>query len=68
MKVWDVAGKSPFLPRKGQAFRLINRLFFLILGQPKFRSMWERYCKDNDAIVSVHLMSRNDPLPYYGWA
>jgi signal recognition particle receptor subunit beta len=23
-------------------------------GQPKFRSMWERYCNGVDAIVSVH--------------
>ncbi|PAV15182.1 P-loop containing nucleoside triphosphate hydrolase [Pyrrhoderma noxium] len=24
-----------------------------VAGQPKFRSMWERYCKGNDAIVFV---------------
>ncbi|KAI5122618.1 hypothetical protein M0805_008707 [Coniferiporia weirii] len=24
-----------------------------VAGQPRFRSMWERYCKDNDAIVFV---------------
>ena len=43
MKVWDVAGKhaSPasVLPLDA------------CIGQPKFRSMWERYCNGVDAIV-----------------
>lgn len=47
MKVWDVAG----------AFCVsvsgMNFLTFCPAGQPKFRSMWERYCNGVDAIVCV---------------
>lgn len=31
------------------------------VGQPKFRSMWERYCNGNDAIVYACLAT---PLPF----
>ena len=43
MKVWDVAGEYLSFADA----RLLNAR----TGQPKFRSMWERYCNGVDAIV-----------------
>ena len=57
MRIWDVAGTYLALRRFNKAHDQTlnhhdtwNRYD---LGQPKFRSMWERYCKGNDAIVYV---------------
>ncbi|KAH8108776.1 Arl8a protein [Phellopilus nigrolimitatus] len=35
--------------RKGN----VTMMIWDVAGQPKFRSMWDRYCKGNDAIVFV---------------
>lgn len=53
-KIWDVAGSFSILVRN-------TRMSYLPLeccvayppGQPKFRSMWERYCHGVDAVVCV---------------
>jgi ADP-ribosylation factor-like protein 8 len=44
LKIWDVAGGIHVL-------RSSDVTSFIIAGQPKFRSMWERYCNGVDAIV-----------------
>jgi GTPase SAR1 family protein len=50
LKIWDVAGiVDRFLA-------LTSLKLIAVPGQPKFRSMWERYCNGVDAIVYVALM------------
>lgn len=43
MKVWDVAGQL--------SSYIFDNILLNAPGQPKFRSMWERYCNGVDAIV-----------------
>lgn len=47
LKIWDVAGMSCSSSRSPISY-VINAT-----GQPKFRSMWERYCHGADAVVYV---------------
>ncbi|KAJ7784644.1 P-loop containing nucleoside triphosphate hydrolase protein [Mycena metata] len=47
LKIWDVAGAWPFLSSRVSLDVLLSE------GQPKFRSMWERYCHGVDAIVFI---------------
>lgn len=47
MKIWDVAGMRLF-PSK---YYLLDQYNDCLSGQPKFRSMWERYCHGVDAVV-----------------
>ena len=47
MKIWDVAGiLSNYL-----SWDIILSITDCLSGQPKFRSMWERYCHGVDAVV-----------------
>ena len=69
MKVWDVAGKFTILTKQGSRIWLKRRLFSLActtLGQPKFLSMWERDCKDNDAIVYASCLALSASLKWLG--
>jgi len=50
MKIWDVAGMR-------HAFALLCSYCEETLGQPRFRSMWEKYCSGVDAMVSVPYLS-----------
>ncbi|KAJ8519019.1 hypothetical protein ONZ45_g3988 [Pleurotus djamor] len=45
LKIWDVAGAEVHFGCSG--------VVTLLSGQPKFRSMWERYCSGVDAILFV---------------
>ncbi len=47
LKIWDVAGTRS--ARQVMSYRLSR--FGGCPGQPKFRSMWERYCHGVDAVV-----------------
>ena len=46
LKIWDVAGALP-----SASTVMLCRRRDVCTGQPKFRSMWERYCNGVDAIV-----------------
>lgn len=48
LKIWDVAGASMICQSLCPATNDVSA------GQPKFRSMWERYCHGVDAIVYGH--------------
>ncbi|KAJ3568120.1 hypothetical protein NP233_g5919 [Leucocoprinus birnbaumii] len=52
MKIWDVAG-TPHLPILPSLVLFAYLATSLCCGQPRFRSMWERYCNGVDAIVFV---------------
>ena len=43
MKIWDVAGMRLMF--------VLGQFSDCLSGQPKFRSMWERYCHGVDAVV-----------------
>ncbi|KAI0947211.1 hypothetical protein AcW1_007490 [Taiwanofungus camphoratus] len=49
LKIWDVAGE---LDRLNQVWCAI-RSSRVIAGQPRYRSIWERYCNGVDAVVFV---------------
>lgn len=53
-KIWDVAGAFSLSGRRTRMQYLpLNVGWRIHVGQPKFRSMWERYCHGVDAVVCV---------------
>lgn len=64
LKIWDVAGPSMLIISTGMLLAQCSD----ITGQPKFRSMWERYCNGVDAIMYVvswdwMYVADNDRIP-----
>lgn len=61
MKVWDVAVSRSIYDsltrRRGMECVKADRQ-----GQPKFRGMWDRYCRGADAIVYVSRPCKPPPL------
>lgn len=56
MKIWDVAG-MPIVDFPTHS--MVTELS-VHAGQPRYRSIWERYCHGVDAVVYVEINS--DPL------
>jgi len=48
LKIWDIAGAS-WLPASSASSTLTRHL----IGQPKFRSTWERYCSGVDVVIFI---------------